>query len=149
MCASKIDDGLRFVERRANGGAEKSSAMCRHMMLDTRVNSEMVWRWQPGAPLRASEVNAPISDGERVHRTLKRIAKARALLDSNEAAALREAQRIRIWQQFGYTSLVDYMERELGYTGRAAIGKCQGCCRVCGPCSGFKKTVATGVQFRI
>ena len=37
-----------------------------------------------------------------------------------EAAALRDAQRTRLWTQFGYTSLVDYMERELGYTPRAA-----------------------------
>ena len=121
MASSKFDDGLRIVEQRANRGAEKTSAMCRHMMLDTRVNSETMWIWQPGKSLRASE--EPVSDRERVHRTLKRVAKARALLDSNEAAALREAQRIRLWEQFGYTSLVDYMERELGYTARAAMDR--------------------------
>jgi hypothetical protein len=119
----KIDDEQRILEQRANHGAEKSSGMCGHMMLDARVNDGLVWTWQPGASLRASESIAPVSDRERVHRTLKRVAKARALLDSNEAAALREAQRIRLWEQFGYTSLVDYMERELGYTARAAVDR--------------------------
>ncbi len=78
------------------------------------------WSWQPGRGLHACE-SAAIADGERIHRTLKRISKARALLDAQEAAALREAQRIRLWEQFGYTSLVDYMERELGYTARSAV----------------------------
>jgi hypothetical protein len=93
------------------------------MMLDTRVQRETTWTWQPGQSLRASEPTATISDGERVHRTLKRVAKARAVLDAQEATALREAQRIRLWERFGYTSLVDYMERELGYTARSAIDR--------------------------
>lgn len=82
-------------------------------MLDTRVNNEGMWTWEPSKPLRASEVSASgvVGESERIHRTLKRIAKARALLDSNKAAALREAQRVRLWEQFGHTSLVDYMER--------------------------------------
>ncbi len=44
-----------------------------------------------------------------LHRTLKRIAKARAHLDLQEAEALREAQRLQLWRQFGNTSLADYM----------------------------------------
>jgi len=51
-----------------------------------------------------------------LHRTLKRIAKARAHLDLQEAEALREAQKLRLWKQFGHTSLVDYMVKELGYS---------------------------------
>ena len=91
------------------------------MLNETCVASGMVWSWQPGRGLRTSEPTQQVSDGERVHRTLKRIAKARAHLDAQEAEALRDAQRIRLWEQFGYTSLVDYMERELGYTARAAV----------------------------
>jgi hypothetical protein len=56
----------------------------------------------------------------KLHTKLKRIARARAFLDVQEAAALRDAQRLQLWKQFGYTSLVDYMHRELGYTPRAA-----------------------------
>jgi hypothetical protein len=44
-----------------------------------------------------------------LHRMLKRIAKARAHLDLQEAEALREAQQLRLWRQFGHTSLADYM----------------------------------------
>ena len=55
-----------------------------------------------------------------LHRTLKRIARARAFLDTREAAMLREAQLLRLWKEFGDASLVDYMVRELGYTPRAA-----------------------------
>jgi len=51
-----------------------------------------------------------------IHRTLKRIAKARAHLDLQEAEALREAQKLQLWKQFGHTSLVDYMVKELGYS---------------------------------
>src|SRR3990167_4884998 len=51
-----------------------------------------------------------------LHRTLKRIAKARAHLDLQEAEALREAQRLRLWRQFGHASLADYMVQELGYS---------------------------------
>jgi hypothetical protein len=58
---------------------------------------------------------------DQLHRTLKRIVKARGSLDLQEAAALREAQQIQIWRQFGHTSLVDYMEREMGYSPRAAL----------------------------
>jgi len=51
-----------------------------------------------------------------LHRTLKRITKARAHLDLQEAEALREAQKLQLWKQFGHTSLVDYMIKELGYS---------------------------------
>ena len=56
----------------------------------------------------------------KLHRTLTRIAKARAKLDVVEAEALRQAQKLQLWKQFGYASLVDYMHRELGYTPHTA-----------------------------
>jgi hypothetical protein len=58
---------------------------------------------------------------ERVHRTLKRIVKARGALDAQECAALREAQKLMVWRAFGCASLVEYMTREMGYTERAAV----------------------------
>jgi hypothetical protein len=58
---------------------------------------------------------------EQLHRTLKRIVRARGSLDLQEAAALREAQTIQIWRRFGYASLVEYMELEMGYSPRAAL----------------------------
>ncbi len=58
---------------------------------------------------------------ERLHRRLKRIGKARAALDAQEAEALREAERLRMWRHYGYGSLIEYMEMELGYTPRMAL----------------------------
>ena len=58
---------------------------------------------------------------ERLHRTLKRIVKARGALDAQEAAALREAQQLVLWRRYGYASLLEYMELEMGYSPRAAI----------------------------
>ncbi len=59
-----------------------------------------------------------VSGDERLvllHSKLKRIAKARAHLDAQEAEALREAQQLQLWKPFGHVSLVDYMVQELGY----------------------------------
>ncbi len=58
---------------------------------------------------------------DRLHRKLKRIVKARAALDLEEAAALREAQQLMIWRRYGYASLLEYMEREMGFSPRAAL----------------------------
>jgi hypothetical protein len=68
--------------------------------------------------------NTSDSHGERchkIHRTLQRIVKARGALDAQEAAALREAADLMLWRRYGCASLVDYMEREMGYTPRAAL----------------------------
>ena len=58
---------------------------------------------------------------EQLHRSLKRIVKARAALDAEEAEALREAQALHLWRYYGYSSLIEYMEFELGYPPRAAL----------------------------
>src|SRR4029078_7517519 len=59
----------------------------------------------------------------RVHRKLKRIVSARGKLDAEEAAALREARTLGLWRRYGYASLVEYMEREMGYSPRAALDR--------------------------
>jgi hypothetical protein len=58
---------------------------------------------------------------ERLHRRLKKIVKARGALDLAEAEALREAQQLMIWRRFGYASLLEYLEMEMGYSPRAGI----------------------------
>ena len=88
----------RIVDEKARGEAEKLRGTCRRMQ-DTR------------------------GEIEQVHRTLKRIVKARGALDMQEAAALREAQRLGVWRSFGYASLVEYMEMELRYAPRAAMDR--------------------------
>ena len=95
-----------FVRLSANQEARKSRGSGEHMMMNERVDVM-------GGDDRIALLG-------KLHRTLKRLSKARAFIDVKEAEALREAQRLQLWKQFGYTSLVDYMERELGYTPRAA-----------------------------
>jgi len=58
---------------------------------------------------------------ERVHRTLKRIVKARGALDAQEAAALREAADLMLWRRYAAHRWSTNLEREMGYTPRAAM----------------------------
>src|SRR5665647_3335136 len=55
-----------------------------------------------------------------VHGHLHRNARQRAALDANEAFWLREAERLQIWRPLGMVSILDYMERVLGYAPRTA-----------------------------
>ena len=60
------------------------------------------------------------ADWQLVDRTLQSLARQRAALDAEEARWLREAERIQIWRRVGCSSLLEYMERRLGYGPRAA-----------------------------
>jgi hypothetical protein len=77
-----------------------------------------------GGEFRAGERRrVEVADEARcqlIHRRLKRIAKVRGALDLEEAASLRDAEGACIWRYYGCASLLEYMERELGYTPRAA-----------------------------
>src|SRR5262245_1405519 len=59
-------------------------------------------------------------DWRIVDRTLQMLAEERASLDAREARWLRAATRIEIWRELGFVSLLDYMERRLGYQPHAA-----------------------------
>ena len=74
-----------------------------------------------GATKRRRVQVADDAQCEQIHQRLKRIAKARGALDLEEAAALREADAACIWRRYGCASLLEYMERELGYTPRVAL----------------------------
>ncbi|HEU0031310.1 MAG TPA: hypothetical protein VFQ53_11800 [Kofleriaceae bacterium] len=56
-----------------------------------------------------------------VHLGLKALSVQRAQLEAREVALLRLAQDMTIWQHFGYASLVQYMEHELGYRAHTAL----------------------------
>jgi hypothetical protein len=55
-----------------------------------------------------------------IDRKLRVIAKKRSALDAVEAQLLREADRVEIWLEYGCVSLMQYMERVLGYGPKAA-----------------------------
>ncbi|HEX2690362.1 MAG TPA: DUF222 domain-containing protein, partial [Kofleriaceae bacterium] len=48
------------------------------------------------------------------------IGKRRAALDADEARWLREAEALQIWRPLGMVSVLDYLERALGYAPRTA-----------------------------
>ena len=57
-------------------------------------------------------------DWREADRQLRANARQRAALDADEAYWLREAERLRIWTPLGMVSMVDYLERVLGYGPR-------------------------------
>src|SRR5689334_14012455 len=59
-------------------------------------------------------------DWKTVDRALRGLAKQRSALDGEEARWLRAAARLKIWRELGCVSLLDYLERRLGYAPRTA-----------------------------
>jgi hypothetical protein len=59
-------------------------------------------------------------DWKAVDRALRSIRKRRSALDAEEARWLREAERLQIWRPLGMVSMLDYLERVLGYAPRTA-----------------------------
>jgi hypothetical protein len=72
------------------------------------------WTWTAKASTsRARE--APRPRWQIVHGELLGVAKRRAQLDAEEARWIREAEAVQIWKPFGMVSMLDYLERVLGY----------------------------------
>jgi 5-methylcytosine-specific restriction endonuclease McrA len=57
---------------------------------------------------------------KKVHAELTRLARAKGEYDADEARWLLEAQRLRVHEQVGYATLLEYLERILGYGPRMA-----------------------------
>jgi hypothetical protein len=72
--------------------------------------------------MQASEDSvARINDEwKHIDLALRSIVKQRGLLDVNEAKWIREALRVKIWREVGCVTMIDYMERRLGYAPRTA-----------------------------
>src|SRR5512147_29865 len=112
----------RIAAQRANRSAEilraRSAARrtCRRVVMlgESAVEVEAAPMW---APAKAKKVE---TDWRAVDRALRSIAKRRAALDAEEARWLREAEALQIWRPLGMVSMLDYLERVLGYGPRAA-----------------------------
>jgi hypothetical protein len=61
------------------------------------------------------------ADWQTIDCALRMIASRRAALDAEEAKWLREAERCEIWRELGMVSVLDYLERVLGYAPRTAL----------------------------
>jgi hypothetical protein len=59
-------------------------------------------------------------DWHEVDQALRRLADDRARIDAEEARWLRIAEKQQIWREVGCVSLLEYMERRLGYKPHAA-----------------------------
>ena len=57
---------------------------------------------------------------KKVHEELTRLARAKSAYDVDEARLLLEAQRLRVHEQVGYGTLLEYLERLFGYGPRMA-----------------------------
>ncbi|MEO6486627.1 MAG: HNH endonuclease signature motif containing protein [Thermoanaerobaculia bacterium] len=67
-------------------------------------------------------VNAAVGeqDWKGLHQRLRSIAKRRVALEAEEAGLLLEAEESRLYRRLGYTTMHEYMERELHYGPHAA-----------------------------
>jgi hypothetical protein len=55
-----------------------------------------------------------------VDEKLRGIAARRAALDAEEAHLLRHAEELKLWRAYGFGSLLEYMERAMGYASHTA-----------------------------
>lgn len=56
----------------------------------------------------------------RLDQKLRDIAARRAALDAEEAGLLRDAEELKLWRAFGYGSMLEYLERAIGYAPHTA-----------------------------
>jgi hypothetical protein len=68
----------------------------------------------------AAEPEGAVADWKKADVALRRIAKKRAALDAEELVWLLRARRARVHRHLGYGTFLEYMERVLGYTPKAA-----------------------------
>src|SRR5690606_32708997 len=60
------------------------------------------------------------AEWERVHEQLRGLATRRAMLDAEEAHLLRYAEELKLWRGFGCATMMEYLERVLGYKPHTA-----------------------------
>jgi hypothetical protein len=63
-------------------------------------------------------IGTHLRDWRTVHADMRACGRRRAELDAVEVTLLREAETLRIWREVGCATILEYLERELGYTPR-------------------------------
>lgn len=84
------------------------------MLRDGSVTTEETW----------GESNTLVGGGKSwrdVHAALLSTARTEASAICEQILLLPEAERRRVWEPLGHSHLLDYLERELGLTPRAAL----------------------------
>jgi len=60
------------------------------------------------------------AEWDRVDRQLRGLAERRGALDAEEAGLLRYAEEVKLWRGFACGSMIEYMERAMGYAPHTA-----------------------------
>src|SRR5687767_5062521 len=101
------------------------------MLRDVEIDSEGSASWASGCsgdvvpwttlgrstPYEADDAKA---NWQSVDHALRSIAKRHAALDAEEAEWLRKAEALQVWKRVGAVSMIDYLERVLGYAPRTS-----------------------------
>jgi hypothetical protein len=81
---------------------------------------------------------------KKVHAELTRLARAKGAYDVDEARWLIEAQRLRVHEQVGFGTLLEYLERLFGYGPRTASERLR-VAEALGRLPAFREALAAGV----
>ena len=110
-----MDGAVSMSQRRlmANG-AEGDS------MENRLVESRDLGSWADRAAEAEAWERQHEAEWVRVDRKLRGIAARRAALDAEEANLLRYAEELKLWRGWGFGSMLEYMERAMGYAPHTA-----------------------------
>jgi hypothetical protein len=78
----------------------------------------MVSEWQPISDEEAAAIRE--KDWKELHWQLRSLAQQRVALEAKETSLLLEAEESRLYRRLGYSTMIEYMERELHWGTHAA-----------------------------
>jgi len=102
-----IEQQIDTVEEASRGAQDRRGERGAKSWVDRAAEAE-AWERQHEA------------EWERLDQKLRGISARRAVLDAEEAHLLRYAEEIKLWRYYGFGSLLEYMERAMGYAPHTA-----------------------------
>jgi hypothetical protein len=100
--------------------ANGTNAVIGDRMMDGTDERQDGSSWKDHAATAEAWEREHAAEWMRVDGKLRGIAARRAALDAEEARLLRYAEEIKLWRAFGFGSLLEYLERAMGYAPRTA-----------------------------
>ena len=76
--------------------------------------------WAERLAAADAEEREHAAEWARLDQKLRGIAARQAALDAEEAHLLRDAEELKLWRAYGFGSMLEYMERAMGYAPRTA-----------------------------
>jgi hypothetical protein len=90
------------------------------VVADHLVEQQGTRSWVDRAAAAEAWEREHAAEWARVDQKLRGIAARRAALDAEEARLLRYAEEVKLWRAYGFGSLLEYMERAMGYAPHTA-----------------------------